>query len=36
MRDFLGPVNVAQVQTELGHIYVLPSGRMGIQVHAPT
>ena len=35
MRDFLGPVNAAQVQTELGPIYVLPSGRMGIQVHAP-
>jgi hypothetical protein len=35
MRDFLGPVNAAQVQTELGLIYVLPSGRMGIQVHAP-
>jgi len=33
MRDFLGPVNAAQVQTELGLIYVLPSGRMGIQVH---
>ena len=35
MRDFLGPVNAAQLQTELGLIYVLPSGRMGIQVHAP-
>ena|SRR5215469_4530840 len=35
MRDFLGPVNAAQVQTELGTIYVVPGGRMGIEVHAP-
>jgi hypothetical protein len=35
MREFLGPVNAAQVQTVLGPIYVVPGGRMGIQVHAP-
>jgi hypothetical protein len=35
MRDFLGPVNAAQVQTELGTIYVISGGRMGIEVHAP-
>jgi hypothetical protein len=35
MRDCLGPVNAAQVPTELGTIYVVPGGRMGIEVHAP-
>jgi hypothetical protein len=35
MRDFLGPVNAAQVQTELGLIYVVPGGTKGAQVHAP-
>jgi hypothetical protein len=35
MRGFLGPVNAVQVQTELGPIYVVPGGRMGIEVHAP-
>jgi hypothetical protein len=35
MRDFLDPINAAQVNTELGPIYVVPAGRMGIQVHAP-
>jgi hypothetical protein len=35
MRDFLGPVNAVQVQTELGLIYVLPVGTKGAQVHAP-
>src|SRR5215469_1585726 len=35
MREFLDPVNAAQIQTALGPIYVVPAGRMGIQVHAP-
>ena len=35
MREFLGPVNAAQIQTALGTIYVVPAGRMGTQVHAP-
>jgi len=35
MRDSFGPVNAAQVQTELGLIYVLPVGTKGAQVHAP-
>lgn len=35
MREVLGPVNAAQVQTELGLIYLVPGGRMAIQVHAP-
>jgi hypothetical protein len=35
MREFLYPVNAAQIQTALGPIYVVPGGRMGIQVHAP-
>jgi hypothetical protein len=33
--NFSRPVQAAQVQTELGPIYVVPGGRMGIQVHAP-
>jgi hypothetical protein len=35
MRDFLGPVDAAHVQTELGPIYVLPGGTKGAEVHAP-
>jgi hypothetical protein len=31
MRDFLGPVNAAQVQTELGPIYVVPAERLGFR-----
>jgi hypothetical protein len=35
MRDFLGPVDAVQVQTELGPIYLLPGGKAGVQVNAP-
>jgi hypothetical protein len=35
MRDFLGPVQAAQVQTELGAIYLTPGGKAGVQVKAP-
>jgi hypothetical protein len=35
LREFLRPVQGAQVQTELGRIYVVPAGRMGIQEHIP-
>ena len=35
MREFLTPVNAVQVQTELGLIYVVPGGRMVVQVSAP-
>ena len=35
MRDFLDPVNAAQVQTELGPIHLVPGGKNGLQVNAP-
>src|SRR5215813_10177921 len=35
IREFLDPVNAAQIQTALCPIYVVPAGRIGIQVHAP-
>jgi hypothetical protein len=35
MRDHLGPVKPAQVQTELGPIYLTPSGTRGVHVNAP-
>ena len=35
MRELLDPVNAAQIQTAVGVIYVVPAGRIGIQVHAP-
>jgi len=34
MRDFLGPVNAAYVQTELGSIYLRPGGKVGVQMNA--
>lgn len=33
MREFLGPVQAAKVQTELGTIYVMPGRNM--RIHAP-
>jgi hypothetical protein len=35
MREYLGPVQPAQVQTELGVIYLRPGGKAGVQVNAP-
>ena len=35
MREFLGPVNAAQVQTELGSTYLAPGGKGGVQMNAP-
>jgi hypothetical protein len=35
MRDYLGPVKTAEVQTELGAIYLTPNGLNGMHVNAP-
>jgi hypothetical protein len=35
MRQYLGPVRAAQVQTELGPIFLTPNGTRGVHVNAP-
>jgi hypothetical protein len=35
MRQYLGPVKAAQVETELGPIYLTPNGTRGVHVNAP-
>jgi hypothetical protein len=35
VRQYLGPVKAAQVQTELGPIYLTPDGTRGVHVNAP-
>jgi hypothetical protein len=35
MRQYLGPVKAARVETELGPIYLTPNGTRGVHVNAP-